>query len=220
MTRRLFYPSCGRTDLIRAVEGFVDKIDEVHGADISGQITTQFHDRWNVCRKQSRPYSFPIEWQPNGPRGIRHLLAAPPPLRPTFQRNYSLDRKDDPKKLEFIWHQYDAVEALRVIPSIAVFFARGDRSIDGEGSSGIRWLDDVLLRRVLTRMDEGGLFVTDGLRMEDSAVQSPLWSAPWNTAPTGITFSVFERRFECTTVFDDKRPATLVWKVHGPRRGV
>lgn len=63
------------------------------------------------------------------------------------------------------WIVGDAVWALDHVDEIAVFFHRNDSGGWGEGSSGIPWLNDELLQRVLAKMNRSGILVTDGLGM-------------------------------------------------------
>ena len=213
MTRALFYTCCGHDDLTKAVEGFVDQIDVVHAADIGRRMLTNFdHDWQGVCRR-SVPYAFASEWEPNGPEGIRWCDGDQSHEKPRRRREYTLIHRDTGRTLEFIWHNYDAVEALRQIPSISIFFARRDGSRDGEGASGICWLGDILLARTLEKLVSGGLFVTDGVRMGGEKPQAPLWRAPRAENPVGTRFTAAGRAFECIGVFDTQPPATLIWRV-------
>ena len=83
----------------------------------------------------------------------------------------------------------------------------------GEGSSGIRWLDDILLQRVLAKLVHGGLVVTDGAGMTGAAKQAALWTAGDMIDPVGTSFDAFGRHFVCGSVFCPMERPTLVWHV-------
>jgi hypothetical protein len=116
-------------------------------------------------------------------------------------------------RLEFPlrYHQYDAVEALRLIPSIDVFFFSGDHPHDAEGSSGIPFLGTALFRRVVDRLVPGGLVVTDGAGMHGPAEQAFLWSY-WQTLPDPTErFTAFGRKFRFLDMIGVTHDRVLVW---------
>lgn len=212
MTRCLFYPCCGSTDFAKAVAGFADVVDEVHGAD-PGNVPRELRKAWRLEPLGVTPHPFTLELEPNGPEGIRNLQAQPRVASEPRRHDYLITGLRSDRTLRLVWHEYDAIEALRWVPDIGVFFFRRDRPGDGEGSSGIRWLGNILLRRVLAKMPPGALLVTDGAGMNERACQAPLWTAPRKPNPIGLRFAAFGRSFECLRIFCSERVPTLVWRV-------
>lgn len=215
MTRALFYPCCGSADIIKAMNGFAHLADCVHGADLFAGVASGLRRSWNLDETRSINHVFTPELEPNGRGGVRMLYdQCNQPSGVGMRHEYSARRiGGDGAVIPFIWHHYDAVEALNHIDAIAVLFFRRDRPEDGEGSSGICWLGDVLLRRVLAKLEPGGLIVTDGAAMHGDDSQAPLWTAPRNPDPVGMTFEFADRHFTCESVFCTGRAPTLVWRV-------
>ena len=216
MTRSLFYPCCGSTDLARAMDGFAHLVDTVHGADPMLGIDRGLRSSWHLEPQRETPHRFIPELSPRGAVGVRSTSHYTTIADRGTRREYLATRiGSNAAPLPLIWHQYDAVEALNHIDRIGVFFFRRDRPEDGEGSSGIRWLDDILRARVLRKLEPDGLVVTDGAGMTGDAAQSALWSTPRLVEPVGTEFEVFGRAFRCESVFCVKRRKTLVWRVRG-----
>ena len=214
MTRTLFYPCCGPTDLARAMAGFAHLVDAVHGADPMPGVNRGLRSSWHLEPRRQTPHRFVPELSPNGASGVRSISHYTTVADSGTRHEYLARRIGrDAAPIPFIWHQYDAVEALQQIEGIAVFFFRRDRPTDGEGSSGIRWLDDTLLRRVLAKLQPDGCFVTDGAGMSGDGSQKLLWEAPFQEQPLGLSFSAFGRCFTCVGVFCHTHPKTLVWRV-------
>lgn len=210
----LFYPCCGSVDLDRAMAGFAHLVDAVHGADPSRGIDTGLSAGWRLELLRQTPHRFVPELSPMGANGVRCIEAFTIVADSGTRHEYLATRKrNQAAPIPFTWHQYDAVEALQQIEGIAVFFFRRDRPTDGEGSSGIRWLDDTLLRRVLAKLQPDGCFVTDGAGMSGDGSQKLLWEAPFQEQPLGLSFSAFGRCFTCVGVFCHTHPKTLVWRV-------
>jgi len=214
LTRALFYPCCGSVDLARAMAGFAHLVDAVHGADPSRGVATGLSGSWHLELLRQAPHRFVPELSPLGAIGVRSI-AAYNTIASSGTRHEYLARRigRDAAPVPFTWHQYDAVEALNHIGGITVFFFRRDRPEDGEGSSGIRWLDSILLQRVLAKLESGGLLVTDGAGMTGDAPQAALWTAGALRDPIGVEFTAFCRRFQCESVFCSERRPTLVWRV-------
>ncbi len=215
MTRALFYPCCGSIDIIKAMNGFAHLADCVHGADLFAGVASGLRRSWNLDETSSINHAFTPELKPNGCGGVR--MVSDPLNQPSGvgMRHEYIARRigGDGAAIPFIWHHYDAVEALNYIERISVFFFRRDGPADGEGSSGVRWLDDVLLRRVLAKLEPGGLIVTDGAAMRGDAPQDALWKAPRDAAAVQSTFEFADRQFTYERVFCADRVPTLVWRV-------
>jgi len=216
MNHTLFYPCCGPTDLARAMAGFAHLVDAVHGADPMPGVDRGLRSSCHLEPRRQTPHRFVPELSPRGVTGVRSI-ASYTIIADSGMRHEYLARRigRDAAPVPFTWHQYDAIEALNHIGGITVFFFRRDRPEDGEGSSGIRWLDDVLLARVLDKLEPNGLIVTDGAGMSGDAAQASLWKAPAMDDPVGGEFVAFGRSFTCEAVFCRLRRPTLVWRVGG-----
>ena len=214
MTRALFYPCCGTVDLANAMAGFAHLVDVVQGADPMPGVDRGLRRGWHLEPRRQTPHRFVPELSPKGASGVRSISRYTSIADSGTRHEYLATRKlNQAAPVPFTWHQYDAVEALQQIEGIAVFFFRRDRPTDGEGSSGIRWLDDTLLRRVLAKLQPDGCFVTDGAGMSGDGSQKLLWEAPFQEQPLGLSFSAFGRCFTCVGVFCHTHPKTLVWRV-------
>lgn len=214
MTRSLFYPCCGIRDLLTAMDGFAHLVGTVHGADPARGVADGLRRRWHLDLEREIHHRFTPELAASRSDGVRKIDPLTRIAGEGTRRDYLASRPgSDAASIPFIWHQYDAVEALNHIEGIAVFFFRRDRPEDGEGSSGIRWLDELLIQRVLRKLKPNGLFVTDGAGMSGDAVQDWLWKAPSLPNPVGIRFEAFGRAFMCESVFCRQRRPTLVWRV-------
>jgi len=194
--------------------GFAHIVDTVHGADPWRGVATGLGGSWHLELLRQTPHRFVPELSPLGASGVRSITAYNTIADSGTRHEYLATRKQSQASpVSFIWHQYDAVEALQQIEGIAVFFFRRDRPEDGEGSSGIRWLDSILLQRVLAKLESGGLLVTDGAGMTGDSPQAALWTAGALRDPIGVEFTAFGRRFQCESVFCSERRPTLVWRV-------
>jgi hypothetical protein len=214
MNGSLFYPCCGKADLVIALRAFGSIVSVVHGADPISGVTDGLHRDWELEHIDSALHVFDLEGVAQHDCSIRQVERENLPRGNGLRHSYLLrSRRDHTLSRPFTWHQYDAVEALQQIEGIAVFFFRRDRPTDGEGSSGIRWLDDTLLRRVLAKLQPDGCFVTDGAGMSGDGSQKLLWEAPFQEQPLGLSFSAFGRCFTCVGVFCHTHPKTLVWRV-------
>lgn len=213
VTAALFYPCCGSSDLATAVDGFCHLTSSVHGADPTRGVDRGIKSSWRLQGLGSTKHSFTPEIEPNCRGGIRHIERGVRIPDAGTRHDYIATSVVDAVSIPFTWHQYDAIEALNHIGSIGVFFFRRDRPEDGEGSSGIRWLDDILLQRVLAKLVHGGLVVTDGAGMKGAAKQAPLWTAREMIDPVGASFDAFGRHFVCGSVFCPMERPTLVWHV-------
>jgi hypothetical protein len=196
------------------MEGFAHLADSVHGADPDHRVAAGLRRRWRLELQRESPHRFTPELSPPHASGVRKIDPRATIADRGTRHEYLAKRiGSDGAPLPFIWHQYDAVEALNHVESIAVFFFRRDGPQDGEGSSGIRWLDEPLLGRVLLKLAPNGLFVTDGARMTGDAPQELLWKAPALSAPVGVEFKAHERSLRCESVFCTRIRPTLVWRV-------
>lgn len=106
---------------------------------------------------------------------------------------------------------------------LGVFFYRGDSL--GEGGSGILWNDAALMERVMGKLVNGGLLVTDGSNPGEGDHRSVSRHAPLLAAREiqtaahaldmiGRTFKSFVgRRLTCIGYAGQRYGATLIWQV-------
>ena len=106
---------------------------------------------------------------------------------------------------------------------LGVFFYRGDSL--GEGGSGILWNDAPLLERVMGKLVNGGLLVTDGANPGEGDHRSFSQHAPLLSARAvrtakharekiGYSFTDFVgRRLKCIGYAGQRYGATLIWQV-------
>lgn len=106
---------------------------------------------------------------------------------------------------------------------LGVFFYRGDSL--GEGGSGILWNDAPLLERVMGKLVNGGLLVTDGSNPGEGNHRSFSQHAPLLSAcavrtakhareKIGYSFTDFVgRRLKCIGYAGQRYGATLIWQV-------
>ena len=196
------------------MDGFANLAASVHGADPTPGVEQGLRRRWRLELQREVAHRFAPEVSPCDAVGVRKIEPGTRIADHGTRHEYLATRiRSNATPIPFTWHQYDAVEALNHIKGIAVFFFRRDRPEEGEGSSGIRWLDDVLLGRVLDKLEPNGLIVTDGAGMAGDSTQAALWNAPRLVDPVGNEFVAFERSFKCESVFCTLRRPTLVWRV-------
>ena len=95
-------------------------------------------------------------------------------------------RTDDPVRIKFI--QQSALEILKDLPPISVFFYRRDGN--GEGGSGLCFLGEELFSQVIARCKpEGALIVTDGSNSADGLFEKL-------TRPKGFESETWGWRFK------------------------
>jgi hypothetical protein len=195
------------------MDGFAECTDSEHGAEPVHGVADGSRRRWGLQLQRQTGRRFKPELSPPPIPEVRKIdprasIAGP------GTRHDSLARRigSADALLPFEGRQQDAVEALDHVEGIAVFFFRRDGPQDGEGSSGIRWLDAPLLGRVLLKLEPNGLFVTDGARMTGDAPQDPLWKVPALPAPVGVEFEAYGRSFRCESVFCRRIRPAFVWR--------
>lgn len=209
----LYYPCCG-TDVAEPLQLFGDRISTFHFSELRVRaIPTKRIDDWRIvhheavdvgCRKISHGPMHNIERTRQVRVGRRHAI--------TGQRGT--------RTIQIIWHEYDAVQAFEEIDSIAVFFFRGDCPHEGEGSSGVLWLREPLFGKVLDKLLDGGLIVTDGsngYHPKTNHDHAPLWR-DWNAKPMANSsppsnFDYANRRFRCVGSVGHRYGPTYIWQV-------
>jgi hypothetical protein len=214
----LFYP-CSGPDLFSPLRTFVLDGRTLHGADLDRPPLTDFTDPNGLDAEmlETSAHSFTLEGPFTDRVSIHNLRNGEgwnPPSNGVRERYSVRTRDGSPESWTVVRHRYDAIEAFKLLPSLAMFFAIGDRSFTGEGSSGISWLGNALFPRVLAKIAPGGLLVTDGLGLERrlkgpaegepgeiekiddesaAAEQNPLWVRSPSGWPIAYSFTAFGR---------------------------
>lgn len=109
-------------------------------------------------------------------------------------------------------------DALDEIPSLGVFFHRGDTLADGEGSSGVPWLGRQWLDVILAKLVPGGLIVTDGSNCPiDGPPELMKFYFNRSIGPEAVSkvseFEFSARRFACVGYAGERYGPTLIWQV-------
>lgn len=168
----LFYP-CSGADLLTPMTLFADKVASFSFADRGyfrpGHQDTRFHgldiavdeagpipapkQEWSLCYRKVEEASVPYEDDDDFDLYSHYHGVA----RLTETYNYNATGSE-------FRVQRSNEDARRVFKNLSdplgVFFYRGDSL--GEGGSGILWNDFPLMERVLHKLVDGGLLVTDG----------------------------------------------------------
>lgn len=128
-------------------------------------------------------------------------------------REFQVIRSNDDARLAFD----------RLNDPLGIFFYRGDSL--GEGGSGILWNDAPLMERVMRKLVNGGLLVTDGSNPGEGSHRSVSRHAPLLSAREmrtaehalemiGYSFKNFVgRRLTCIGYAGQRYGATLIWQV-------
>jgi hypothetical protein len=109
-------------------------------------------------------------------------------------------------------------EVIEGLGTLGVFFYRGDTLGHGEGSSGVPWLGEELFAKVLDRLVDGGLVVTDG---SNWSADGPRPLATFyeklgigdEAVARSEPFAWGGRRFCCVAYVGERYGPTLVWQV-------
>jgi len=230
----LFYP-CSGADLQTPMALFADKVSSLYFAD---------HGYFRPGHQDTRNHGLDISIAeagaipaPNGEWSFRCR---------TFEKASRRDDDEDvdphvrfsdvAKLTETYYHEVvdadfrvlrsndDARRVFDKLPDpLGVFFYRGDSL--GEGGSGILWNDMPLMERVLRKLVNGGLLVTDGSNPGDAKRQSvgrhrpvlqarEMRSAEQGLDWIGCTFkNTLGRRLTCIGYAGQRYGATLIWQV-------
>lgn len=208
MIRTLFHPCCA-SNLTISAGRFGREVDLIHAADIRPPSFRRARRYGRFIEQRCTPYRYTVEPGARGIHSVRNLSDRTTPDEGYLREGYL--RLDGRLDFPLRFHQYDAVEALRLIPSIDVFYFSGDHPHDGEGSSGIPFLGTTLFRRVVERLVPNGLVVTDGAGMHGPAEQEFLWNY-WQSMPVPTQrFSAFGRTFRFVETLGDAEDRVLVW---------
>ena len=231
----LFYP-CSGADLLTPMALFADKVASFCFADRGyfrpGNQDTRHHGL-DIAVAEAGPILAPHEeWL------LRHR---------TFEKAEAHDDDDDDfdhdgrhrgiARLTETYHHKASGTEFRVLRSnedarkvfdalrepLGVFFYRGDSL--GEGGSGILWNDMPMMERVLRKLVNGGLLVTDGSNPGEERRRSvgrnlpvlqarDMRSAEEGLDWIGYTFkNSLGRRLTCVGYAGQRYGATLIWQV-------
>ncbi len=173
----LFYPCCG-DDTREPIQLFIDRITEFHFADSRRfpTLPTAY-----VCPgiPAARPH------RTNGVRfPHRGYIFDPTPVfqwaerdEPTHKEVWTV-RGRPGETITLYGHKADGEETFNKLPALSVFYYRGDSP--GEGGSGVWWLGPRLFHRILDKLVDGGLIVTDGSNPDPGFRHVP-WNPLWET---------------------------------------
>lgn len=231
---RLFYP-CSGADLLTPMALFADKVATLHFVDRGyfrhrHQDTRHFgldlpvveagpilpcSDEWSFLERRHEEADCEGAEDDFDPvhryRGIARLSE-------TYHHNPS------GREFQVIRSNDDARWAFdRLNDPLGVFFYRGDSL--GEGGSGILWNDAPLMERVMRKLVDGGLIVTDGSNPGEGSNRSVSRHAPLLSAremrtadhALGMIGSSFKnfvgRRLTCIGYAGQRYGPTLIWQV-------
>ena len=208
---QLFYPCCGH-DTMYPLWLFKGMIHTFHFADPNrialpnvenlsdfnerpDQITTQdtLDKQLYIVRQKSTPSYYIERWE----------------------------QRDSKKRMDVFSHLSDGANVLENLKSISIFFYRGD-SI-GEGGSGIMWFGPELFNKVLDKLVDGGLIITDGsnpdkkhlLTKWKSLYEHSHWDFPdlkEGEKPANFTYDW--KKFTCIGKIGERYGDVYVWQVH------
>ncbi len=133
---------------------------------------------------------------------------------------YQVNLRIHNRNITVYWHQNDAIKVLEKVNNISVFFYRGD-SIAG-GGSGIYWLGKDLFPKVLSKLVDGGLIVTDGSNPDENYKFHP-WKELYLHSQLGhfsdnqvikpSNFTYNNRYFTCLGPLGERYGTVYAWKV-------
>ena len=185
----LFYP-CAGSELQLPIECFSDIVKNFYFVDTRRIRFPQLTDRYSIIG------------------GNKRCVGNPENFR---------DEKTDNTFRVHRW-QERGEDAIKKIPSIGIFFYRGDNPVDGEGSSGVLWFGKELFDQILARLASGGLIVTDGSNPGPNGPKQ--FSEFYHNREIGPSvkdkatpFEYEGREFECIGYVGDRYGPTLVWQV-------
>ena len=191
----LFHPCCG-SDTSNALAVFKDCVTAFHFVD---------------------PYNPPF-WEEKGDRSDYRTNNIPYIESVITGPDAHKISEDNPS---IYTHKKDGLLTfIQDIPSISIFYYRGDSH--SEGGSNQNWLEPVLFHAVLSKLQDGGLIVSDGSNCGYWEVHLERF-APWNMLcgrqPFGIphagdAFTYANRLFRCLGEIESRSSGiTWAWQV-------
>lgn len=228
MKQTLFYPCCAR-DLQESVKAWQHIIDDYWFAEIN------FND---VRKSKADEMRDVINWQVPILRFPHLELVSQNETTLTGDsgeivpvKSFTYFNKTLEKSMTMNFAGGCAVDVFNCLPTdkFSVFVNRGDHRVDGEGSSGICWLDDEgsspypngMLKSVLSKLDVGSFIVTDGSNAIDALnPYSKKQDVPFaNFHHTVNPVTLHGVRLRCIGMLKPQYGPTLVWQVVGQQVG-
>jgi hypothetical protein len=229
----LFYP-CSGSDLLTPMALFSDKVSTLCFSD-RGYFRPNNQDTRYFGLDQSAVVTPPVA-APDGQWSLKDRLVEEDvdfdDVEFDFDMRYpgiarlteSYRHRDTSEEFQVIRSNNDARREFDNLPrQLGVFFYRGDGL--GEGGSGILWNDAPLLDRMLDKLVNGGLLVTDGSNSGGAdgshfVRETPVLSARrMRTAKEAAKFlgysfkNDYGRRLTCIGYAGQRYGATLIWQV-------
>ncbi|NLK28345.1 MAG: hypothetical protein GX306_08400 [Clostridiales bacterium] len=159
----LFYPSCGR-DSFEPIQMFIDSVTEFHFVDFDRVPPLPLIQRENRTRLnwididiKRRVNSEPSQEQS---RGSQYFVRYPANEEKRFQETWEYTIGGNSRSVEIFRHHCDNLEAFDSVKNISVFFYRGDSY--GEGGSGQMWMGKELFPKIVEKLNQRAIIVTDG----------------------------------------------------------
>jgi hypothetical protein len=211
----LFYPCCGQ-DTYYPLALFKNIIEDFHFAD---------------------PFQLSL---PNL-KNLEHFQARPPLVKTLEQFDESFkivnqqqmprfyyegwESSQSRKKFNIYSHPYDGEQVIEKLNSISVFFYRGDSMCDG--GSGIKWFGPELFNKVLDKLVDGGLIITDGSNPDPKHLMTK-WKSLYEHSHWGFpdleegempeNFTYDWKRFICLGKIGERYGNVYVWQVKSIER--
>lgn len=187
----LFYPCCGR-DLELPVDLFASVVSDFYFVDV--KIVPERMD-----------LKVP---------SINRIINT----STSCQTSHSYREKDSGNEFVASFLRRQGEDVIDELPEIGVFFFRGDRPGKGEGSSGVMWLANPLLEKVLKLLVPGGLFVTDGSNQKEPGISEMARfhnqkNVKEESVSIALPFEYQNRWFECVGYVGQRYGPTLMWRV-------
>ncbi len=143
---------------------FIDSVTEFHFVDRERipplpliQIENQTRIQGSGFEIKRAVYSEPTEEQ----KGSRNKFwMCPANEEKRFHETWEFTMCGNRRSVEILRHHCDNLEAFELVNNISVFFYRGDS--DGEGGSGQMWMGPELFPKIVKKLTQRAIIVTDG----------------------------------------------------------
>jgi hypothetical protein len=127
---------------------------------------------WIGIEMKRRVQSEPSEEQS---RGSQYFNRYPANEEKRFQETWEYTIGGNRRSVEILRHHCDNLEAFDSVKNISVFFYRGDSY--GEGGSGQMWMGKELFPKIVEKLNQRAIIVTDGANHDLSADKNN--GIPW-----------------------------------------
>lgn len=173
----LFYPSCGR-DSADPIRLFVDAVTEFHFVDhaILTPLAIMERNNQTILRDSGYVINRTVYSEPKGEQLERNysFWLHPANEEKCFHESWEYTTREKQHLVEVFRHHADNLEAFEQIDKISVFFYRGDSL--GEGGSGQMWMGPELFPRVVEKLTQRAIIVTDGFNYAETDLIN---AVPW-----------------------------------------